>query len=72
MTDTSVFGIDHHHEWMLQVIACDCVTGTRRDYLWFFNTRGEAEDHLRQVVEKMTNQNAIVKILKIRAFEKEN
>ena len=69
MTDTIVCGIDHHREWMLQVIACDCVTGTRSDLMWFFNTRAEAETHLQEVVEKMTDQNAIVKIIKVRAFE---
>lgn len=69
MTDTVVCGIDHHREWMLQVIACDCVTGTRSDFMWFFNTREEAETHFEQVVEKMTTQNTIVKIVKVRAFE---
>ena len=69
MTDTIVCGIDHHREWMLQVVTCDCVDGTRRDYMWFFNTRAEAETYLEQVVEKMTKQNAIVKIVKVRAFE---
>lgn len=69
MTDTIVCGIDHHREWMLQVIACDCVAGTRRDYMWFFNTRAEAETRLDQVVGKMKCQNAIVKIVKVRAFE---
>lgn len=69
MTDTIVGGIDHHREWMLQVISCDCATGTRSDFMWLFNTRVEAETHLEQVVGKMKNQNAIVKIVKIRAFE---
>lgn len=69
MTDVFVCGIDHHREWMLQVITCDCVTGSRRDLMWFFNTRAEAEAHLEQVVKKITNKNAIVKILKVRAFE---
>lgn len=69
MTDTIVCGIDHHRAWMLQVIACSCVTGTRSDLMWFFNTRGEAETYLENVVEKMVNQNAIVKIVKVRAFE---
>ena len=69
MTDTIVGGIDHHREWMLQVISCDCATGTRGDFMWFFNTRVEAETCLEQVVGKMKNQNAIVKIIKIRAFE---
>lgn len=69
MTDTIVCGIDHHREWMLQVIACGCVTGTRSDFMWFFNTRVEAETHLEKVVKKMSHQNAIVKIVKVRAFE---
>lgn len=69
MSDTIVCGIDHHREWMLQVITCDCVRGTRGDLMWFFNTRAEAETHLERVVKKMTNQNAIVKIVKVRAFE---
>lgn len=67
--DTVVCGIDHHREWMLQVITCDCVTGKRRDFMWFFNTRAEAETRLEQVAEKITNKNAIVKIVKVRAFE---
>lgn len=69
MTDTVVCGIDHHREWMLQVISCDCATGTRSDFMWFFNTRAEAEARLEKIVEKMTDKNAIVKIIKIRAFE---
>lgn len=69
MTGTIVCGIDHHRKWMLQVIACDCVGGTRRDLMWFFNTRAEAETHLEQIVEQMTKCNAIVKIVKVRAFE---
>lgn len=70
MTDNIVCGIGHHREWMLQVIACDCIGGTRRDFVWFFNTRAEAETHLEQVIEKMTNQNTIVKIIKVRAYER--
>ena len=69
MTDIIVCGIDHHREWLLQVIACDCAKGTRNDFMWFFNTRAEAESHLEQVVKEMTRQNAIVKIIKVRAFE---
>lgn len=69
MTDTVVCGIDHHREWMLQVISCDCVTGTRSDYLWFFNTRAEAEYYLERVAMKMARQNTIIKIIKVRAFE---
>lgn len=69
MADIMVGGIDHHREWMLQVIACDLITLERSDFLWFFNTRDEAEAHCEQVVGKMTHQNAIVKIVKVRGFE---
>lgn len=69
MTDTIVVGIDHHREWMLQVIACDCRSGSRSDFLEFFNTRAEAETRLEQIADSKTNHNAIVKIIKIRAFE---
>lgn len=69
MTDTIVVGIDHHREWMLQVIACDCRSGSRSDFTEFFNTRAEAETRLEQIVSSKTNQNTIVKIVKIRAFE---
>lgn len=68
MTDTIVCGIDHHREWLLQVIACDCVTGTRSDFMWFFNTRAEAETHLEQLDNK-AGKNMIIKIVKVRAFE---
>ena len=69
MTETVVCGIDHHREWMLQVVTCDCVNGARSDLMWFFNTRVEAETHLEKVVKKMTSKNTIVKIVKVRAFE---
>lgn len=69
MTETVVVGIDHHREWMLQVVACDCISGVRSDFIAFFNTRSEAETRLEQIVSRKTNQNAIVKIVKIRAFE---
>ena len=69
MTETIVCGIDHHREWMLQVIACDCVNGTRSDLIWFFNTREEAETHLERLVIGETSRNMIVKIVKVRAFE---
>lgn len=68
MTDTIVCGIDHHREWMLQVIACDCVTGTRSDFVWFFNTRAEAETHLERLASRV-GKNMIIKIVKVRAFE---
>lgn len=69
MTDTVVVGIDHHREWMLQVIACDCISGERSDFMAFFNTRAEAETRLEQIADGNFGQNAIVKIVKIRAFE---
>lgn len=68
MTDTVVCGIDHHRKWMLQVIACDCVTGARSDFMWFFNTREEAETHLEQI-DGTAGKNVIIKIVKVRAFE---
>ena len=68
-TDTIVCGIDHHRVWLLQIVTCDCVTGTRKDFMWFFNTRAEAENRLEQLVSGETNCNMIVKIIKVRAFE---
>lgn len=68
MIDTVVCGIDHHREWMLQVISCDCVTGARSDFMWFFNTREEAETHLKQL-DNSVGKNMIIKIVKVRAFE---
>ena len=69
MPDTIVCGIDHHREWMLQVVSCDCVTGARRDFMWFFNTREEAETHLEQIASSKAVGNMIIKIVKVRAFE---
>lgn len=69
MTDTVICGIDHHREWMLQVITCDCVNGKRSDFMWFFNTREEAESRLEQLASIETGKNMIVKIVKVRAFE---
>lgn len=69
MTDTIVCGIDRRREWMLQVVSCDCVTGSRSDFLAFFNTRIEAETCLEQVVNRIKGRNLIVKIVKIRTFE---
>lgn len=69
MTDTVVCGIDHHREWMLHVVSCDCTTGARSDFMWFFNTRGEAETQLEQLASGATSKNMIVKIIKVRAFE---
>ena len=69
MIDTVVCGIDHHREWMLQVVSCDCVTGARSDFMWFFNTREEAETHLERLASRKAVANMIVKIVKVRAFE---
>ena len=69
MTDAIVVGIDRHREWMLQVVACDCISGARSDYMAFFNTRAEAETHLEKIVSGKLSQNTIVKIVKIRVFE---
>ena len=69
MTDTIVCGIDHHREWMLQVISCDRVTGASKDFMWFFNTREEAEASLKQLDSSKTIGGLIVKIVKVQAFE---
>lgn len=69
MNDVIVCGIDHHRKWMLQVVSCDCSTGARKDFVWFFNTRAEAETQLEQFIGKMKDRNTIVKIVKVRAFE---
>ena len=68
MSDTIVCGIDHHREWMLQVITCDWATETRRDFVWFFNTRAEAEAQLERLASE-SGKNMIIKIIKVRAFE---
>ena len=69
MTDTVVCGIDHHREWMLQVVSCDCDTGARSDFMWFFNTREEAETRCEQLTSIEAGRNMIIKIIKVRAFE---
>lgn len=69
MTDTIVCGIDHHREWMLHVVSCDCATGVRKDFMWFFNTRAEAETRLEQLASNEARSNMIIKIIKVRAFE---
>ena len=69
MTDTIVCGIDRCREWMLQVVSCDCVTGSRSDFMAFFNTRVEAETRAEQLISGLKGRNLIVKIVKIRAFE---
>lgn len=69
MTDTVVCGIDRHREWMLQVVSCDCVTGARSDFMWFFNTREEAETRCEQIASSKAGGNTLIKIVKVRAFE---
>lgn len=69
MTDTVVYGIDPNREWLLQVIAYDCVKRTRSDFMGFFKTRAEAESRLEQITSKVKSQHTIVKIIKVRAFE---
>lgn len=69
MTDTVVGGIDNHREWMLQVVTCDLNDGRRKDYIWFFNTRKEAEDLLDKILEKQKICNIIVKIVKVQAYD---
>lgn len=65
MTDTVVCGIDHHREWMLH----DRTTGARSDFMWFFNTRAEAETRCEQIASGKAGANMIIKIVKVRAFE---
>ena len=69
MTDTIVCGVDRRREWMLQVVSCECVTGSRSDFMAFFNTRVEAETRAEQLISSVKGRNLIVKIIKIRAFE---
>ena len=69
MTDTIVCGVDRRREWMLQVVSCECVTGSRSDFMAFFNTRVEAETRAEQLIGNVKGRNLIVKIVKIRAFE---
>lgn len=70
MTDTIVCGLDRRREWMLQVVSCDCLTGSRSDFLAFFNTRIEAETSATKLIDGVNGRNLIVKIVKIRAFER--
>lgn len=69
MTDTIVCGVDRRREWMLQVVSCDSSTGSRSDFLAFFNTRIEAETRAEQLISNVKGRELIVKIVKIRAFE---
>lgn len=68
MIETVVCGIDPHRKWMLLVVSCDCVTGARNDFMWFFDTREEAETCLEHLDDKV-GHNMIIKIVKVRAFE---
>lgn len=70
MIDTIVFGVDCRCEWMLQVVSCECVNGKRSDFLAFFKTRIEAETSAEQLIRNVKNRNLIVKIIKIRVFER--
>ena len=71
MIETFVGGLQQDYEWMLNLVTCDCILGTRKDYMWFFNTREEAEKHLYLMLIKMPRQNVIAKIIKIHTIEKE-
>lgn len=69
MLEAVVGGIDGHRQWMLQVLTFDYTIGTSRDYMWFFNTRAEAEAYFERVAEIVKDRNVIVKIVKVRAYD---
>lgn len=69
MLEAVVGGIDSHREWMLQVVSFDYTVGTSRDYMWFFNTRAEAEAYFERVAEIVKDRHVIVKIIKVRAYD---
>lgn len=69
MLETVVGGIDSHRQWMLQVVSFDYTIGCSRDYMWFFNTRTEAEAYFEKVAEIVKDRHVIVKIIKVRAFD---
>lgn len=69
MLEAVVSGIDSHRQWMLQVVSFDYSIGTSRDYMWFFNTRAEAEAYFERVTELIKDRHVIVKIIKVRAFD---
>lgn len=69
MLETVVGGIDSHRQWMLQVVSFDYTIGTSRDYMWFFNTRAEAEAYFERVAELLKDRYVIVKIIKVRAYD---
>ena len=69
MLEAVVSGIDSHRQWMLQVVSFDYSIGSSRDYMWFFNTRAEAEEYFERVAELIKDRHVIVKIIKVRAFD---
>lgn len=69
MLEAVVGGIDGHRQWMLQVVSFDYTIGTSRDYMWFFNTREEAEAYFEQVAKLVKDRHVIVKIIKVRAYD---
>lgn len=69
MFEAVVSGIDNHRQWMLQVVTFDYTIGSSHDYMWFFNTRAEAEAYFERVAKVMTDRHVIVKIIKVRAFD---
>lgn len=69
MLEAIVGGIDSHRQWMLQVVSFDYTIGNSRDYMWFFNTRAEAEEYFERVCKQLKDRHVIVKIIKVRAFD---
>lgn len=69
MLEAVVGGIDSRRQWMLQVVSFDYTIGASRDYMWFFNTRVEAEAYFERVAEIVKDRHVIVKIIKVRAFD---
>lgn len=69
MLEAVVGGIDGHRQWMLQVVSFDYTSSTSCDYMWFFNTRAEAEAYFEQVAELMKGRHVIIKIIKVRAYD---
>lgn len=69
MLEAVVSGIDSHRQWMLQVVSFDYSIGSSRDYMWFFNTRAEAEEYFERVAELIKDRHVIIKIIKVRAFD---
>lgn len=69
MLEAVVGGIDSHRQWMLQVVTFDYTIGTSCDYMWFFNTRTEAEAYFERVAKIVKDRHVIVKIIKVRAYD---